>query len=603
MAPLLSPLLSAEEGQQAFLELAGGHEEQAPIYRRQAVQALALAIAGWCTDPNALVPNDRGPVLLRALHNLRVEALDKGLSGCLEVSPDPAVEWPEGMEKLTPRERLAMWLIRAGADPWATDDEGKDAMDLAVEAGSRSLVAMLLAHPNCPSLDTLKQRTSNAVGRQVSWLHVAAYRGYAGLFDDLAGLGFDVHSVDRQGWSPVGWVNHPGMLESILQNHEFSAQEMAAASIAWEKRNLAKLTWGKFDVSALRAVVASTVALSPEQEAQNKLVDLVNGWLAAKPTEQSYNFKGKKLNSQSAESMKELVLGHWDWRLTVGSGSGKGTWSLLSAAVWGNWRANVRGSDDAIQGLTVWTVDVLETVGAEKSERWLDEQIRPGLTNRGMLGWLVMKWGTDVQRKQWMEKDAGAQWKEMVSFAVKTAGASAWNLHLNWRFREIAPKLIYAPDLRKEKLFWEGICDFIEKLKLHPSTVSQSNANEYLQIVTRSAADLIQGSEIDEQTRKAWFKALFLMCSGTSYSNSSTDVVKLRGQAWAKVVQAVQQAPGVFALPLDEPPPFNEAQHQQLPVDLQDKVPSPDQWLSKQREQALEQALPDVSSPKKGPRF
>ena len=577
-----SPLLSADEAHQAFLDLAAGYDELAITNRKQARQALALALAGGCLDPNALsLCRNNDPVLLHVLQNLRVEASDKLLENRVDVSPEPTEPWPEaGLETISHRERLALWLIRAGADPWAKDHEGKDALDLAIEAGSRSVVATLLAHPRCPPLETLRQRTSGLPGRQVPWLHVAAYTGNAGLFEDLVALGCDLHATDRQGWSALGWVNRPAMLSHLLEHHAFSSEEVATASEAWQKRLLGKLTVHNFKVEPLREVVDSRAPVSEEQALEMALKDLTNNWLSGKPSEKTYHFKGRKLSGdpEKDKNLNDTVQAHWDWRFSVATGVAKGTWSLLGAAVWGLWRGQIKDErGDAHKHVVNWALRQLELAGPEKASAWLEEEFRPGVKNRGMIAWLVMTVGLPEQKKNLMGDQPSAIWKDMVDFAVGTKGGTDWVRHLSHQFRDAVAHYATIFPSACDAQFWHGVALFARSSGFHPSLFSNSDAPKYVHVATRFEGAMVNGTTVSEQARQAWFKALLALSSSSSYHTSSTEVVAARSRVWDVVLHARQADPDLFSFPLDAPAPFTEKEAAQKTPGGH-SLPSPSEW-------------------------
>ena len=592
MASVSSELIDAQEAHEAFLELAAGYEELAVTYRKQARQALAMAVAGYCLDPNAKsLCRNQDPVLLHVLQNLRVEAGDKPLVGRLDVPAD--ADWPSvGLSNLSHRERLAMWLIRAGADPWAKDQDGKDALDLAVEAGSRSLVSMLLSHPQCPPLDALRLRTSNFPGRQVPWLHVAAYTDNAGLFEDLVDMGCDIHATDRQGWTALGWVNQPPMLAHLLERHSFFSQEIATASEAWQKRLLNKLAPHNFKVEPLRQTLEDCAPPSEEQALQTRLTDMANRWLSAKPTDKSYHFKGVKVTGihEKDRELVDLIQTHWDWRIEIPSGAAKGTWSLLGAAVWGMWRGHVTGGEDHRKKIAGWVLQQLEKAGPSKAKAWLEEEFRPSLTNRGMLAWLVMADAAPEQKKALLSGSASLVWKEMVAFAKAAGGGSAWLQHMGHHFKSVALQYAQLFPSECDARFWNGVTDFAQSIGFTPSLMSGSNASEYALVATRAQSEMIQGSGVSEKTRQAWFRALVVLLSSGSYRSSSTDVVSARVRMWEGVIQAQQKDPVLFAFPADLPPPFTEKEAAQK-TQAGHPVPSPSEWKAQQFSRKLDQDL------------
>src|SRR5690606_26203712 len=97
--------------------------------------ALALALAPHVPRPLVELPEHgvfpAGTTLHAALLPLVRQAQDSRRTGAaprLEVPLAPGGAWPEGFFQLPARERLACWLVQAGADPWACDGNGEDAL-------------------------------------------------------------------------------------------------------------------------------------------------------------------------------------------------------------------------------------------------------------------------------------------------------------------------------------------------------------------------------------------------------------------------------------------------------------------------------------------
>ena len=358
--------------------------------------ALALALAYDVDDPNAtLKPNskEQRPLLHSVLHGLVAQNLPGFWSKSatnhelVPVSSDPVEPLPGLLATFQARERLAFWLIHRGADPWAKDTEGLDALDLAIAAQSRSLADALLRHPCRPDLDELRARTSQRSGREIPWLHTLAYFNGVDLFQDLVEMGWDPVQLDKNGWPPIAWVNNPQTLSALIEirTAEENVLPLEVLGKAWVRRRSQKLVDRHFNLEKLEETTKKFVRLSAEEEADVELFKLAEEWLAASPSKATTAYRGRRWKHPNRTAMCELFVNHFDWRKNEKSGTAKGQWSLPAAAVWGC----VRGEREveASTRLSEVLVDVLKTQPANVMESWLEEEIRPGLSNRGLLLW------------------------------------------------------------------------------------------------------------------------------------------------------------------------------------------------------------------------
>ena len=422
--PLNDALMPPSDRQELLERLMGAGGYGSEIESRGKT-ALALLLAHGLPAPDASfqVPGATTPkswlsATLAALHARKKSEFTRATRAPeprLVVSLDPADPWPEDITQLPAHERIALWLLRSGADPWHRDDAGRDALDLAVAAQARTLLAALLAHPGCPPLDELKARTTTISGREVPWLHALAYANGMEMFEDLVEAGFDRTQPDRSGWPPAAWANTVDTLQALLdrQSEEDTASQQVALEKAWSRRTTLRLVEDTFKQDQMSQALAARAGMPAQDQAQVALFKAIQPCLAANPAKQPYHYKGVLwANPHGTEARKieqaalrDLMRAHFDWRFTQKSGTARGCWSLLAAVVWGT----VRGERDAAANRALVGVirEILEGQPAAARVAWLDESIRPGLTNRGLVCWALGEQLSSVDR-QWVAQGAPA---------------------------------------------------------------------------------------------------------------------------------------------------------------------------------------------------
>lgn len=365
--------------------------------------ALALALAYGVEEPNAWVSLDhqgdiKKPLLIATLY---VESGRKNYvkhvndEKKVDVSLDASDGWPQEAEILPARERLAMLLVRSGAEPWVKDDAGLDALDWSVIAGSRSMVALLLRHPDCPPAGELDKRVLSLSGRKVPWLHFLANKGRSAMFKDLIGHGLDPAHLDNQGWPPAAWAANTRVLRDILPTYSRENLEKYKELImdAWAKRG-ARGFGTAFKYEEMVRVLIEFSPVNKEVLEEAELGKLAERFLAARvstyySSELSFNPAATSSRIKDAEErlsrVYELMETRFEWRLEKRTSISRGRWSLMSAAMWAVFFGE-RGSSTSRDLLGKRVEEILSRMPSHKRDEWLDDEIRPGLTNRGMAG-------------------------------------------------------------------------------------------------------------------------------------------------------------------------------------------------------------------------
>ena len=361
--------------------------------------ALALVVSQGVSDPNRIIQSGAAgrTLLLGALTGLNAtsrtySSAPRAPQACLDISLDPNALLPHAASALPVFERLALWLIRAGADPWIQDAQGQDALDLALTANARTTVRLLLSHPNRPSQAALETRKTSLSGRATPWMHALAYEGFVDLFDDLAHAGWNPESLDRNGWTPAAWVNRPEVLERVLDHHSDpgSVQLSVDLNAAWARRALQKTHDNHFKLAELTKVLSSRTTLTSEGKEALRLQKIVEEWIAATPSKQSYSVPGVKWTCDAAKDENveaiDLMTKYFDRRFQTKSRTAKGSWSPLGAALW----ALRRGESDSNAAAGKFSPVLVQVLSAQPEQArlaWLNEEITPRLTNRGLALW------------------------------------------------------------------------------------------------------------------------------------------------------------------------------------------------------------------------
>lgn len=353
---------------------------------------LALALLGAAPNPDRIVsPQERAlPVLSAALSGLAKVRRDNPASPLYRVSLDPAMDLPPGVDSLPSLERLAIWLMREGANPWLTDAEGNDGFEWAMRANSRTLVHMILSHPQCPTQEALEARTTNVSGRSLPWMHTLAYSNFLNLFDDMVDRSWSPVSRDRNGWLPAAWVHGVPQLQRVLDRHPEELDDKLSIELnsAWQRRKLKKLHSGhELKTQDLSQALTNQTKLTPEQEELLRLQKVVEQWLAFTPSKKNYRnigvqWRGAKEGTHATEVA--LIIKYFDKRYESTARPSKGTWSPLAAAFW----AAARGEEDkaaAMKGLLPTAIKIFDSQPQDVRQAWLNEEIMPGMSNQAFV--------------------------------------------------------------------------------------------------------------------------------------------------------------------------------------------------------------------------
>ena len=286
--PKTDELMSPTAFQEVFLAAASG----AGLSQGRA--ALAMALAGLCRDPNGLVA-ERAPVLLSVLECLRGDYVDSEKPSRFARSIDWSAEnqWPEGIvENTLSRERLALWLLREGADPLVRDTAGNDAWDKSVASNASCVLASLMTHSQCPAVEDLKARQTEGLGRKVPWQHQAASRNNLSMLKVLFDHGWEPALADRNGWLPLSWASHPVTVRFLCESGGLVVAQKSAVVEAWHKR---KTSQKDLPVEEMVEALDRFAPMSNEESVNLENQKRLSVLLANKPTQKSYHFKGMEI--------------------------------------------------------------------------------------------------------------------------------------------------------------------------------------------------------------------------------------------------------------------------------------------------------------------
>lgn len=429
-----SALVPSSELLPVFDALVSPGESMGFEHSMSGTAALALAVSYGVGDPNREVLDETKvprPLLSTVLHTLqkerRVFASPRPGVPKVDVSTDATVSLPLDATHLPARERLALFLIRSGADPWVKDADGLDALDWSIRAQARSVFAALLNHPGCPAKQELRNRTTNHVGREIPWLHALAYFDAMEMFDDLIALGWDRAQKDRNGWPASAWVNTPQMLQAILtkQSEEQNSAQRPVVEKALARRISLGLTSVGFNKAKINEALAQHARLDEKDALNVQLTKLMEGWLSANPAHETYHYKGLAWRrTNPSNPSKDMLIEHFDWRFTQKSGLAKGSWSMLGASIWGVSRGEREGA--ALSFLAERLMEVLQALPQSRRHQWLKDEIRPGMTNQG-LAWVALGSRIDAAQHTLFSTtdDPDAAKRERVEAAVSTL-ESVW---------------------------------------------------------------------------------------------------------------------------------------------------------------------------------
>lgn len=291
-------------------------------------------------------------------------------------------DWPEVDAQVNGRELLAARLVAGGADPWVRDEEGLDALDWAVRARNGALFDQLLRHPNCPERDTLWKRTAPTEQRSLPWVHVAVNQSDWRFLDALIHAGAPVDARDTVGWLPAAWARHAQGIQALSERRMLPQDDgnRLATQKAWGRRMALNIVEGTLPLDAMTRAWNDVSPQSAKLQKTATWSRHIESWLAHKPLSDRpppADFPG--------EGDEEAFA----FRQSGSRGVAKGTWSLPGARLYALLASDAAawqrygGSKplDWLTQLDAWWQ------GADDSMvmAWLDEPIRPGLSNRGLV--------------------------------------------------------------------------------------------------------------------------------------------------------------------------------------------------------------------------
>jgi palmitoyltransferase ZDHHC13/17 len=110
-------------------------------------------------------------------------------------------------------------LLKNGADPLLTDDQGFNLLHSATLDGNVFQIVLLLHHPDIPvDVPDAQGHTS------LMW---AAYKGYGALIDVLVRWGANVYARDSQGFTALHWALVKGSSHGIFRLVEYGSDRFA----------------------------------------------------------------------------------------------------------------------------------------------------------------------------------------------------------------------------------------------------------------------------------------------------------------------------------------------------------------------------------------
>lgn len=346
--------------------------------------------------------------------------------------------WPEGMAALPPSTRLALWFIKAGADPWAVDEEGLDALDKAVRANARPLVHALLSHPNAPSLKQLQSRRIELWGNSLPWLHFLANYNANELVEDLIGRGFDPLQGDNRSWPALAWASSPATVETLLKHATPSVEQRQAVSLAWSQRESKNWNPGRFHASQLNQRLNELAPLDASTQNQVEVLRVMEEYLRASPVKGNNVFKSPVWGSDPTTELASWARENKGVAVQVKSGPARGLWEPWTASLWAAVRrpdasmSPVRRRFDAAAPAVEGMLSSLSESGRAK---WLSTEIRPGLTRQGFLSVLFPRhdlpsaFASSMSEENWVAlvvksaanmggKKPGNAWKERLDLLL-----------------------------------------------------------------------------------------------------------------------------------------------------------------------------------------
>lgn len=623
--PVETHLFTPKRRQSIWLGLVLHWHESYEVMEEMAHAALALGTLQGVENPNQLVP--LGGKDLPLLHAVlaRVPSEAREYPDVVDFPLEGSSDWPLQTSSISARETLAGWLLVQGANPWVKDETGSDALDWAMRTGARSVVRWLLDHPCCPPQEELQKRVDGSMGRQVPWLHLAAYHGRSKMIWDLVGRGWALDQRDKNGQTVLGWMNAIAPLQEFIPHFEsLSTQEKSDLLKFWEQRAVKKLGSERFDSKKMKEAFVSASPLSADMERNAGNEQEMIRWLSNNPENKTYNFKGNLWTAHNPDSLasgRAFFKETWDWRGVQEKGVAKGTWSLPAAALW----AVLRGKREADSLMEMFSVlkSVAEEWPSEKLDAWLDESIRPGLTNRGLVYWFVhykdsargysynQNRSAPLQKvmEWWKEKStncasrlsvdppvAGFLAAHAACMALPSKQDSGWSTQMGQMWSPIFSALGECLKEEKNQGLWGCIGEVVArqfKLEISAKMVLFRAATACLK------APLGEGDSVE--TRKKVFSSLVWLMALSSSRYASTvenqEDKQMKLSMWGVLKETMEATPQVISVSLDTPCPFTKYEYDEVikkGYKGSEEFPSCETWPSVLREMALSEKMSDL---------
>lgn len=250
---------------------------------------------------------ERGDIRIPDIHETgkRGTLLDVVLEAALQECRAGAGSWSvdkdDGrFEPDTESERLALWLVKQGCDPW-TSHLQRDSWHRALELGWSSLMAALAHHPQAPAKAVLESalvpRNPHSTDHQVCAPASFARRNQVHALKAWHQLGFDVNLGVAQGVSAGSEAQTPEFLEAWA-NLGGAIQARDTAGKSWPER------WS-FSTAA-RHIAMEKAWAKFQEGVQASPVDAVEALLAKLPGlgkgRVQHHFQQHQINWSSPDS-------------------------------------------------------------------------------------------------------------------------------------------------------------------------------------------------------------------------------------------------------------------------------------------------------------
>lgn len=514
----------------------------------------------------------------------------------MDIDWAPGAAWPEDILTLPAPARLALWLIKAGADPWAPDDEGLDALDWAIQVNSRPLVHALMSHPHAPSVEQIKERRVELWGKSIPWLHYLAHYNAVEVMGDLIEVGFDPLQPDSRGWIPLAWASSEDTVKFLVGQGMPSEEQRKSVSVAWSQRQAKKWNPGEFYPRELDKTLDSVAPLSSKAEDQVAFVRTMEEFLRATPAKKHYEFAGHLWSSRNNEELKSWVLENEARHLQIKAGPARGNWEAWTASLWAAIRVEGSGLSGTVQHRQQAFAEAFDErmthMPQSEREKWLDTLIRPGLSRRGFL---TVALGSSrpafitpqsmpaasvfalvvPSAASMMGKNPGQDWAGVVK---SLTGSS---------LGEVRPYLSFAPDSPT----WDGV---LEMARADLTAWTHAQAREILDAAVKVVADTPDTPS--PVHLKAFEVAMaYLGCKASAWEGKLTAShesahAQHQGSLWPSLVQAMRARPDVF-VPPEEYPFYPDA------AKFSAGIPGAQAWAAFKEECRLSKVFPESPAP------